>query len=277
MTCAGYLPNFQRQLNPADPLGSVNCVAYSFAMAGEDDSCGAKHPTGERVRSWTGDKSGGLTLAQGDDALRRGFAIDLDTRYGIDFDTFHRRIVGGASAVVLGGYAPLLGTAFAGSTTFRGNHAILVAAATPSAARKLDPLCDGRRKGLANDAPHGTWIPIDLLRRFIGALEDDAGHRIGADGDRVWASFSRDNEPDFAASVQPLHGASHRRFAVYAVGADGRIKPNPAVRRTGGFSATCTAPRRYLWPGHGSKSLVLLTSGFLRGRYIVSAYAEEIG
>lgn len=277
MTCPRFLPLFQRQLNPADPLGSVNCVAYSFAMAGEDDSCGAKHPTGERVRSWTGDKTGGLTLAQGDDALRRGFEIDLDTRYAMDFAAFHKRIVGGASAVVIGGYAPLLGTAFAGSSTFRGNHAILVAAATPSAVRKLDPLCDARRKGIADDRPHGTWMPIDLLRLFLGALRNDAGQLIGAHGDRVWASFSRDNEPGYTASVQPLHGDTRRRFAVYDIGADGRIGPNPAIRRTGGFSATCTAPRRYLWPGHGSKSLVQLTSGFLRGRYIVSAYAKELG
>lgn len=276
MTCPGFLPIFQRQLNPADPLGSVNCVAYSFAMAGEDDSCGAKHPTGERVRSWTGDRSGGLTLAQGDDALRRGFAIDLDTRYAMTFEKFHARIVGGASAVLLGGYAPLLGTAFAGSTTFRGNHAIMVAAATPSAARKLDPLCDARRRGIADDRPHGTWMPIELLRLFIGALEDGNGHKIGAGGDRVWASFSRDNEPDYAVSVHPLLGDSRRKFGLYEVGRDGRVS-HARVARTGGFSATCTAPRRHLWPGHTSKSLVRLTSGALRGKYIVSAYAKELG
>ncbi len=83
----------------------------------------------------------------------------------------------------------------------------------------------------------------------------------------------------WGASVHPVYGTrgypSYRYFNVFTV-KNGSIA-TVETARTGGFSATCTAPSPPLsWAGHPKQSLVQLTSGSRAGEWIRSAYAKEL-
>lgn len=268
MSCSGYLPQFQAQLD-GTLLGPKSCTCYAGAMAGNYDSCGAKHPTGHNVRVLTGDTVGGTSLQQVDDALRHGYGIDLDTRAGsaaLIWDDFRDRIDAGRGAILQGGYGPVNDSRFQGSETFRGNHAVAVFPGWVV----MDPLADGRRPGIYKY--HGEAYPQSLLRSFASQLVVDpaTGRKAGL---RVWCSLTRDNTVAWKATVHPKSGL----FFVYSV-VNGVIVARKTVK-TGGLSADCTPPRSYRWPSHVppvTKSLVKLLSGYRKGQYIDSAWAKEV-
>src|SRR6185295_18001260 len=118
MSCPGYQPAFGTGQLDGSKYAGLNCTCWSASRAADDDSCGAKKPTASQVRLWTGDTSGGTTLAQVDDALRTHEGIDLDTRYRYPWDLFVKRVSGGASAILQGWYAPIRDSRFGGSDTF---------------------------------------------------------------------------------------------------------------------------------------------------------------
>lgn len=267
--CPGYKPAFGLGQLDGTAFGGSNCNCWSAAKAADDDSCGAKKPSSAQVRLWTGDTSGGTNLAQVDDALRRHVGVDLDTRYRYPWNDFVRRINGGASAILQGWYAPIRATRFRGSETFGGNHSMLVMPGLVT----MDPLADGRRAGIYKY--HGEAYPAALLKEFAGRLNIGAGRYVALGSGLVYAAFTRDNEPDYKVSVG--NGRPAYPFFVYWV--VDNVIPTVAPRklqRTGGFSATCTAPRRYLWPSQGrSISLVQLTSGYRKGQFISAQFAKE--
>lgn len=82
----------------------------------------------------------------------------------------------------------------------------------------------------------------------------------------------------YAVSVHPLEGfrgyPDHRYFNVFTV--DGSTITAVSTGRTGGFSATCSPPRTFSWPGHKSQSLVRLTSGSRAGTWIRAAYSHVV-
>lgn len=268
MTCPGYTPAFGIGQLDGTQYAGLNCNCWSAGKAADDDTCGAKKPSASTIRTWTGDTFGGTTLGQVDQALREHVGVDLDTRYRLTWGEFVRLIDSGRSAILQGWYAPIRATRFSGSETFGGNHSVFV----PPGWAVMDPLADGRRAGIYKY--HGEPYPQSLLRTFAGKL-NIGGTTYKALGDGlVYASFTRDNEPAYRASVHPLAGDTYRRFGLYTV-VSGRVTET-VVARTAGFSATCTAPRLYPWAGHTSQSLVKLTSGSRAGKYIRSSYAHEV-
>jgi hypothetical protein len=270
MACNGYVPEFQEQLD-GSPLGSLSCTCYAGAMAGEYDTCGHQTPTGRYVRVLTGDSSGGTTLNQVDQALRKGYGIDLDTRVGsasVDWAYFRAQIIRGKAAILQGGYGPINDSRFQGSETFRGNHAITVLPGWVV----MDPLADGRRAGIYKF--HGEAYPETLLRNFASQLvvDPETGRKAGT---RVWCSFTRDNTTTWRAVVKPAPG---HLYPIYFYTVTNGLIRSRSLKGTHGIDATCTAPRLYrAAPGVAipSKSLVKLTSGVHKGVYIQSQFAKE--
>ena len=272
----GYLPRFQAQ-NPAisdDRYGWVNCTAYSAAMAADFDTCGDKRLTGERVRQLTDEpipdkKSPGLNLRQIDDALNR-YGVDLETRYGLPWADFVRKIDKGEGAVLQGNTAAFISTKF--QTTGVGvNHAIFV----PAGWGAMDPAADGRRDYHKYD---GSPYPKELLRRFAGLLEVAPGRRLGSG--TVFAAFTRDRRSTWTWQFDPIKstGALHT-FTVR----DGVIVGHHKHVRSGTRVYKSGPPKRYPWPGHTSgQTLVPLGDlvgggkGPYTGQYAHARYAEEI-
>lgn len=249
-----YLPTFQAQ-NPAISgysLGWSSCTAYSAAMAGDFDTLGAKRPTGKQVRVLTGDTTGGLNLSQVDEALLKGWAIDLQTVYFMPWADFAKKIGAGCGAILQGGYAPIADSRFDAGRGFRGNHAIFVAPGWVG----MDPLADGRANGVYKY--HGEAYPKALLLDFASKLELGHGARLGTG--QVYASFTRDN-------VHTWHVGFDGPFWIYTV-ANGVITGRKPKQFRGPTGAPCSAPRLYPWPGHGSRSLVKVTAGLLAGQYV---------
>jgi hypothetical protein len=255
----------QYQLQSHDPLGPFSCTTYAGAMAIDYDRLGAVVPTGREVRTEEGDTSGGTNLAQLDAAAQH-WGVDLDVRYRYPWDTFIRRIAGGAAAVLQGGYAPIAATKFDAGNGFKGNHAILVRPGLVA----MDPLADGRRVNVYQyqDAPY----PATLLRSFAAHL--NTGSRVLGDG-LVYAAFTRVHADKAArVTIHPLKGTrgypKSRYFNVFTVSGTQIVKVGE--QRTGGFSASCTEPQRFGWSGHPRQLLVRLTSGAYAGEWVREAW-----
>lgn len=268
MACNNYLPRFQDQINPGDPLGGLNCTCYSGAMAADYHTCGATVPLGERVRQLTGDSTGGTTLAQVDYALNK-YGVDLDTRVGssrLTWDQFAEQIDRGKGAILQGSYSVIHGSRFMGDRNFTGNHAMFIAPRFVA----MDPLCDGRYPGIYKY--HGEVYPRDLLRRFAGALELVPGKRLGLG--LVWCSLTRDNQEAYRAYIYP----STNSFLRYFVNSEGIITDRESSK-TDGFRANCTPPKYYRAKaglGYVGKSLVKLTEGSREGWYVATGWAKEL-
>jgi len=256
-------PTFQAQ-NPAIngyPLGWSSCTCYAGAMAAAFDQGKSFVMTGASVRKVTGDSSGGTTLAQVDAALLKGWQIDLDTRYRFPWTSFAAAIDQGKGAILQGGYGPIADSRFDAGGGFRGNHAVTVLPGWIV----MDPLADGRRAGIYKY--HGEAYPQALLKAFAGKLDVTGGGSLLGSG-LTYAALTRDKVAAYRAVVPA------GQFGVYTVVDDTLLGGRFAT--TGGFSASCTAPRLYRWPGHTAQSLVRLTSGARSGQYIRSTWAKEV-
>lgn len=274
MACNNYVPRFQDQINPNDSMGGLSCTCYSAAMAGDNDTCGAKVPTGKRVRQLTGDTVGGTTLAQVDYALNKGWGINLDTRVGsnkLTWAQFEAKLAAGRGAIVQGSYSVFHNTKWAASRTFVGNHAIYV----PHTWKAMDPLADGRYSGCYKY--HGEVYPKDLIKKFAGLLMLDAKKRKTVGIGYVWCSLTRDVTATYKATIKPKTGETTRMFYQYHV-TDGIITSREA-RYTTGFTHTVTAPKLFIADSgepYKSKSLVKILTGTTRkGWYINAGWSYE--
>lgn len=274
MACNGYVPPFQRQLNPGDPYGPLNCTCYSGAMAASYHTCGDKYITGERVRTLTGDTSGGTTLVQVDYALNK-IGINIETHVGsnrLTWNQFTYMLNSGRGAIVQGGYNAIRDTRFSGSETFGGNHAMYVNPGWIG----MDPLCDGRRPGIYKY--HREKYPPWLIKTFASqlVLNPSTNRKLGYG--YVWAAFTKDNwatvpTPSYQWKVHVPAGTFIRYYSN-----DGIIYKY-TKHKTGGFSAYCGEPRTF--PAKralpfDSRTCVYIKSGAYKGWLIGSRYAKEI-
>jgi hypothetical protein len=131
-------------------------------MLADYATCGTTVPTGEQIRRLTGDTSGGTRFSQVDTALAH-YGITLTPYYGMPWADFVDMVRSGHYAILQGWYDVIRVTRFAGSTTFRQNHAIGV----PPGFEAQDPLADGRR-GLY--LYHKEPYPLTMLKEFAGKL-----------------------------------------------------------------------------------------------------------
>lgn len=250
-----YLPRYLAQ-NPAISgyyLGWSSCTAFAAAMAGDFDTLGAVHPTGGQVRGLTGDHTGGLNLAQVDAALLLGWNVNVATVYRLPWAEFAKKINAGCGAILQGGYDAIRGTRFDAGGGFRGNHAVFVAPGWVG----MDPLADGRRAGIYKY--HGEAYPQAMLEDFAGKLDLGSGNLLGRG--LVYAAFTRDNVHTYRLAFPG--GA----FWVYTV-ANGVITGRHSKKFSGPTGAPCSAPRVMSWPGHGSRSVVQMTAGALKGQWV---------
>ena len=263
-------PTFQPQ-NPAKSgyyLGWSSCTCFAGAMAAAFDRQVKFVMSGGSVRQRTGDTQGGTTLAQVDSALNSGWHIDLSLHYGLSWASFAKLINSGMAGVLQGWYAPIADSRFDAGNGFRGNHAVLVLPGWVV----MDPLADGRYPGVYRY--HGEAYPQSLLRSFAGKLNlSTTGYRPLGEG-LVYAGMTHDRVHDY--KIQFTGGA----FWVYVLGADGKHAGRKAHRFSGPTSASCTPPRwvaggsiskpptGYKDSGDTGKSMVLMTTGGLRGQWV---------
>lgn len=175
-----YVANFVKQLD-GSAFQSANCMAASDAMMVNRVHHG-QSPSAARIRTLSGDRSGGLNQIQ---------VQGVDTRY---FGFTPRNFQPIAWTDVLGlaqdrgfllsiGYGPIRYTKYdCFRHRFADNHAIWVNHRTATGFRAADPGADGRYTG----CPTGyQTYPFSLLRQAAGAL-DLSG--LGTSGSRPLGS-----------------------------------------------------------------------------------------
>ena len=250
-------PRDYQQLQGGDPNGGVNCTAYGAAwLVG---AAGGK-TTGRKIRAATNEpkpdpKSPGLNLPQVDAAVRKLTPFDFDTRLGDPVSDAEARVRDGRWAEVQVIRGILVDHGMGGGASFRGPHAVTV---------HVEP---GDPTPIIGD----PLVP-EYIRGSWGTLWTAAAAIAGAG--RVNAMFTRDLIPDYTVSIHPTPPHRRREFNVF------HVKNGKIIRRetdvTRGFTATCTPPRWYGWPGpREGRSLVLITEGSRKGLYVRSQYARE--
>jgi hypothetical protein len=244
------------QLTSGDPEGARSCVAYSDAYMVSFATHGAVAPTGRRIREWTGDTSGGLELRQGEVAIEAHTTVEVVTGV-FTRAQLYGRLEDGWAGVLIGDYSAISGTRFTGQPGGSFNHGMGIRAGRVV----LDPLADGRRAGIYHY--HGEAYPAALIDLFAYRLRLSDGHNAGPD--HFEASFTR---------VGPAPTTATYRVSVAKGRADNyRTRDRTIVGRVydatvNGYSANCTRPATYLWPGHGSFRLVKLLSGTRAGHHL---------
>jgi hypothetical protein len=239
---------------PFDPEGPSSCVAYGYAYAISDATNGLIHPTGNQVRDWTGDHSGGLELDLCDAAVSNH--LGLQFRTGVfKRGEFYSLLAKGYGAVMLIGYSAIAPTKFDGSPGFTGNHGWYV----PPTRKIMDPLADGRRAGVYRY--RGEPYPSPIIDAAAAALTVGLPpHQRRAGPDHFEASFIKLEDPrppiKFGVTVDP------GKIAYYPANLTARTVANAGAVEavTKGFDTTCTTPLRFRWVGHGAYlTLVRLT------------------
>lgn len=129
--------------------------------------------------------------------------------------------------------------------------------------------------------PLGTaarWVPQSAVR---GAAEHIARRFRGTSGS-LFVGLGRRRSAAATTAVaryKAVVPGPDTAFFEYHL-ANGVIRAQPFGRtgaRTGGFSASCTAPRIYSWPSLGRRvSLVKLTSGARKDHYIEAKFAHPL-
>lgn len=190
------------------PLQWKNCTCAGGATSLERDTEGRYRTTAGRVRDLTRDenglpdRTGGNTLLQIDDALKRGWPPQdhMDERRRMAFEDAVYEVANGRGANIQGSYDwGFSGSIYDGSPGFTGNHdwywneVRIVFFSNGridydrSLAKIWDPLWDGRRRGIPGynsadpDKPflRFRWIKLSLLRRLAGGLRMNSGNRLG--------------------------------------------------------------------------------------------------
>lgn len=268
----GIIPQFD-----GTRYAGFNCGGACEAMRDVSQQKGVRpakgspwQPTGWAIRNTTGDTSGGMNPYQTTQATRTRYGISTASPRIASKAGITDKLKAGYGIDLLVSYGPI-NNYKSGSPGFTGNHRIMIVGIDTGTNRLLsaDPLYDGRRSGI----PLGPkWIPRSIIW--------DAASRLDLGGGvRLYSRYGWDDAyyiPTLTRLVTKRYKAvvPAGSFMAYTV-KDGRITGRTA-KKTGGFSATCTAPLTYYWPNHGYFKLVKLTSGSREGMYINAKYAKEI-
>lgn len=196
------VPRFQLN-DPTTTLDALNCNPTAGAMLLDRDSVGRVRVFGGDVRRLTGDTTGGTTLLQIRDAIRKGWNVEFNTRIGAPIEWVWGSLRHHDRGVSLSGSsAATRGTRYQASATFGGNHQWYIAEGRgwrlvggvwrPDEVLLYDPLADGRLHALQRIIKSPFWIP----RRYVEAFAEqlDLGSRLLGPG-RAYAMVSRDTEP----------------------------------------------------------------------------------
>lgn len=275
--CPSYKLDPSFQITQGGLTGPYDCTAHSASDLVDASTCGAKDPSGRTIRLQSSEpipdpKSPGLNLSQVAQVAGEKYGVYTEVFTGaraLTWEEYERRRKGGQPSIVQLSYAPIEATKYdAFGSAFRGGHAI-----NETHLATHDPGADGRRAGIWKD--DGTVYPRDLIKKAAGELvigrRTDGSPRTVGIG-KVWCAFGRDVVPSYRA-VMPA-----RDYFIYTVAEVNGIKriTSRVARHTGGFSATCTPPKSYRYPALGKTySLVRVTSGFLKGKYIGATYVKE--
>lgn len=166
-----------------------NCTAASAATGLDRATSGKSKTTGARVRTLSGDTSGGLTLVAVDLALHRGWNVDIDVRWMIPFYDLCAEVASGHGTILQGGYSVFHAYHLAGSLAFFGNHAIwwnevrlvwhgVGLDLDKSQAYIYDPLWDGRYSYVPSK--QFRWVTLRMLYQFAAMLDLGSGKLVGA-------------------------------------------------------------------------------------------------
>jgi hypothetical protein len=186
-------------------LAGSNCTPASGAMGGFTQTNGKRDLSPDTVRKATGDTSGGTNLDQIKFALARlGIAGWWGPYRGMSIQSFWNNLrINHRAAVVQGASSATRGTKYQGSETFGGNHAWAIiqgrgwfkpAGSTQYLPTDLlvgDPLCNGRRPGIAKGF---QWIPRRYVVEFFRRL-DIGGRQLGYG--KVYALLTKDTWPHY--------------------------------------------------------------------------------
>ena len=264
-------PSFQLVAS-AGVTGKYDCTAHSASDAIDHATCGAKDPGGRTIRLATNEPipdpdSPGLNLGQVANVALSRYGVYLDVRTGsraVTWGEYERRRNEGQGAIIQLSYRPIAATKYdAFGSRFFGGHAMF-----ESIHATYDPGADGLH-GPGRWKHDGSVYPRSLMRSAAGQLVLGPKTTVG-DG-RVWAAFTRDVIPAYRAVVPP--GTTLRTYDVV----NGVITGRSAPFTTGGFSATCTVPLSRYWPATRLRyTLVRLTSGGRKDKYIAAKYAHEV-
>ena len=122
-----YIPAFQKQINPLDKNGGVNCSAYATAMAADRHTLGGIVVSGAVVRRATNEPipdphSPGLNIPQLVNAVF-GWHIQLNNRTGAPWAAVLTALKERRGVVLSGDYDQLP-PKYSGQTTFKGDHSV---------------------------------------------------------------------------------------------------------------------------------------------------------
>lgn len=239
--------------------------AIEFARLGLTSAIPATHQEAEALRAASGEPpTGGSNI----DDVKRGLARRYRWTSGYvvayNFSQLWSALTKGKVAVVQG----MLGAFPKGhrlrrfDPDYTGPHAV--------SAQRLDSTdnvwwCDPL-------APYGIgykgqWVTKSQLKVFVDAITPRGGRHLITRIKNKWV-----------LSIHPTSGNTTREFFDYSI-KDGYIV-NRTTRKTGGFSASCTAPRTYTNHdpdiAQSSYRLVKITSGNYEGIYTDEKWAKEV-
>lgn len=170
-----YQPRLVSQLDGSRFAG-LNCTCASGATAIDRHTLGHIRTTGARIRTLTGDTSGGTNLNQVDSAWHKGWGQDLDVRLMFAWNDFIALVKGGRGAILQLRYGTL--GAYRFQRDFYGNHAVYIneigVMRNPdggdiiAAGKTFDPLGNSPR-----------WIPLTYLKAAAAKLQLSSGRIVG--------------------------------------------------------------------------------------------------
>ena len=244
---------------PGPPPGGLNCNTAVAAACVAHATNGARCPSAEQVRALvrnpdgSPDRHGGTTLRQAQDAIRRGYAVDMDVRTPWAWAALreHAKRNPDCFYSVSVWYGAFRGTpAYASRSGFIGNHQVGVRWVAGEW-EMYDPLADGRP-----GTPKAPVRVSDGLLARAAALLDFGVSRLGPG--RVYVGIVR------APAPPPTRYSV--RFAARSFWAYGAT-PRESVRFDKATSASCGAPSQRLFNG-GERRAVRVSRGKLEGRYV---------
>jgi hypothetical protein len=261
-----YYPDPARyqQLDNGDPYGPFDCTAWSAAYAYDAHTAGTHRTTGTKVRAESNEpkpdpRSPGLNLPQVDQSIMRisGDKVDLDTHLPIGIGYAQTKITDGRYAILQVNRGILVANGYGGGSGFSGGHAIAVSFRVGRPVI-FDPL--------VRNVQRASW---NVLWHACGSLW--IGQRTLGYGN-AFASFTRDVTPDWV-----VHVPARDHLGVFEVGGAVPHVTGHDTKKTGGFSAACSAPKYFKWKGHPDVKLVEVLTDAHAGWWIRAKFAERVG
>lgn len=242
---------------------SMNCTATMGALLRDAHTGGFQKSTPIAIRNHQNDWRGGIGWDDVSTAWLNLYGEPLNVPYGADWNDVIYWLKQGRAVGVQGNYG-LVPYSYQCQKGGQFDHAFALAGYRASDGRVLfyDPLCK-----------RASWVPQYVIRP---AAERLAIVQRG-DKSRLFVSYTKVMPTvilptkKYQAVVHPGSGYFFR-YIVRSGVIDDRERT-----KTGGFTATCTAPVRTYWPDEKRWIyLVKLTSGSRSGQYVDAMYAEVI-